>query len=88
MLPWQRWSRSIGKGRSKVWWSRVYGYSAPCERIEIVEAAHPVPDDAGMKAARRMLDYVSDLTKEDEVLCLISGGGSALLSLPLDGIKP
>ena len=64
-----------------------YGYSAPCERIEIVEAAHPVPDDAGMKAARRMLGYVSDLTEEDEVLCLISGGGSALLSLPLDGIS-
>ncbi len=64
-----------------------YGYNVPCERIEIVEAAHPVPDAAGQEAARRMLDYVKDLTEEDEVLCLISGGGSALLSLPLDGIS-
>ncbi|WP_316862881.1 glycerate kinase [uncultured Cohaesibacter sp.] len=63
-----------------------YGYNVPCERIEIVEAAHPVPDDQGLLAARRMMDYVSDLSEDDEILCLISGGGSALLSLPLDGI--
>jgi glycerate 2-kinase len=64
-----------------------YGYAVPCDRIEIVEAAHPVPDAAGMDAARRMLDRVGGLTAEDTVLCLISGGGSALLPLPLDGLS-
>ncbi|WP_096172915.1 glycerate kinase [Cohaesibacter sp. ES.047] len=64
-----------------------YGYNVPCEHIEIVEAAHPVPDAAGQEAARRLLDYVQDLNEDDEVLCLISGGGSALLSLPLDGLS-
>jgi hydroxypyruvate reductase len=64
-----------------------YGYVVPCDRIEIVEAAHPVPDAAGMDAARRMLDLVGGLTADDTVLCLISGGGSALLPLPLDGLS-
>lgn len=63
-----------------------YGYAVPCERIEIVEASHPVPDQAGMDAARRMLDLVGNLQADDTVLCLISGGGSSLLALPLDGI--
>ena len=60
-----------------------YGYAVPCERIEIVEAAHPVPDEAGLRAAQRMLDLVRGLTADDLVLCLISGGGSSLLPLPL-----
>lgn len=60
-----------------------YGYAVDCRRIEIVEAAHPVPDAAGEAAARHMLDLVGGLTADDLVLCLISGGGSALLSLPL-----
>jgi len=64
-----------------------YGYAVPCARIEIVEAAHPVPDAAGLAAARRIKDLVSGLTADDTVLCLISGGGSALLPLPLDGIS-
>lgn len=64
-----------------------YGYNVPCEQIEIVEASHPVPDHAGLFAAQRMLDLVSDLSADDVVLCLISGGGSALLPLPLDGIS-
>ncbi len=63
-----------------------YGYAVPCDRIEIVEAAHPVPDSAGQNAARRMLQLVSDLTADDLVLCLISGGGSALLPAPPAGL--
>lgn len=64
-----------------------YGYAVPCERIEIVEAAHPVPDEAGLRAAQRMMALVRGLGPEDTVLCLISGGGSALLPLPLEGIS-
>jgi hydroxypyruvate reductase len=63
-----------------------YGYAVPCDRIEIVEAAHPVPDAAGLAAAQRMLALVSGLTADDLVLCLISGGGSSLLPLPLPGL--
>jgi glycerate 2-kinase len=63
-----------------------YGYAVPCQRIEIVEAAHPVPDAAGMQAAQRMLKLVSGLSEDDLVLCLISGGGSALLPLPAPGL--
>ena len=63
-----------------------YGYSAPCERIEIVEAAHPVPDAAGLTAAQRMLALVHGLTADDLVICLVSGGGSALLPLPAAGL--
>ena len=55
-------------------------------RIEIVEAAHPVPDAAGQAAAERILAMVQGLTENDLVLCLISGGGSALLTLPADGL--
>ena len=64
-----------------------YGYQVPCERIEIVEAAHPVPDQAGLDAAQRLLQLVQGLSADDVVLCLISGGGSSLLSLPLPGIS-
>ena len=63
-----------------------YGYAVPCDRIEIVEAAHPVPDAAGMRAATRMLELVGNLNEHDLVLCLISGGGSALLPLPAPGL--
>ena len=63
-----------------------YGYDVPCKRIETVEAAHPVPDAAGETAARRMLDMVKGLTEDDLVVCLISGGGSALLSAPGPGL--
>ena len=64
-----------------------YGHGVKCDRIEIVEASHPVPDDAGTKAAARMLQMVQGLTKDDLVVALISGGGSALLSLPVDGVS-
>ena len=63
-----------------------YGYAVPCERIEIIEAAHPVPDAAGEAAARRLLSLVQGLTADDLVLCLISGGGSSLLALPMPGL--
>jgi glycerate-2-kinase len=63
-----------------------YGHAVPAGRIEIVEAAHPVPDAAGERAARRILDLVAGLGPDDLVLCLISGGGSALLSAPLPGL--
>lgn len=63
-----------------------YGYAVPCQRIEIVEASHPVPDAAGLKAAERMLEVVKGLRADDLVLCLISGGGSSLLPLPAPGL--
>jgi glycerate 2-kinase len=64
-----------------------YGHGVgPLKRIEVVEAAHPIPDAAGQKAARRILDLVKGLGPDDLALCLISGGGSALLSLPAPGI--
>lgn len=64
-----------------------YGYAVPCRHIEIIEAAHPVPDAAGLNASKRILDSVSGLTQEDQVIVLISGGGSALMPLPADGIS-
>ncbi len=64
-----------------------YGHAVPCDRIEIVEAAHPVPDEAGRAAAARILDQVQNLSADDLVLCLSSGGGSALLSLPAPGVS-
>ena len=64
-----------------------YGHGVgPLSRIEVVEASHPVPDAAGEAAAARILDLVRGLGPDDLVLCLISGGGSSLLSLPAPGI--
>jgi hydroxypyruvate reductase len=63
-----------------------YGHRVPCRRIEIVEAAHPVPDAAGLAAAGRIWNLVQGLTEEDLVVCLISGGGSALLATPAAGL--
>jgi len=63
-----------------------YGHALPTRRIEVVEAAHPVPDEAGLAAARRILAMVQGLTEDDLVVALISGGGSALLTLPAEGI--
>ena len=68
-----------------------YGHTPPRpaglpERIEVVEAAHPVPDAAGLQAAERILQLTQGLTADDLVLCLISGGGSALLTLPAEGM--
>ena len=64
-----------------------YGHGLPTKRIEVVEASHPVPDAAGSDAARRILQLVQGLGADDLLLCLISGGGSALLALPAPGLQ-
>lgn len=64
-----------------------YGHAVPCRHVEIVEAAHPVPDAAGEAAARRILELVQGLGPDDLVLALISGGGSSLLALPAPGLS-
>jgi hydroxypyruvate reductase len=64
-----------------------YGYGRPCQGIRIVEAAHPVPDQAGVDATRQMLDLVTGLAPEDTVLALVSGGASALLCAPAQGLS-
>ena len=63
-----------------------YDHAVTCQHIEIVEAAHPVPDEAGRAAAARMLELTQELGPDDLLLCLISGGGSALLALPAPGL--
>ncbi|MCV2882778.1 glycerate kinase [Actibacterium sp. XHP0104] len=64
-----------------------YGHGRPLQGIEVAEAAHPVPDEAGARATRRMLDLLAGLGPDDFVLALISGGGSALLTAPAEGIS-
>ncbi len=64
----------------------AYGHAVRCERIEIVEAAHPVPDAAGRAAAARLLERVHGLGADDLVIALLSGGGSALAALPGEGV--
>ena len=63
-----------------------YGYAVPCERIEIAQAAHPVPDEAGLLASRRLAGKVTGLTADDLVIALVSGGGSSLLVAPAPGL--
>ncbi len=64
-----------------------HGQAAECGLVEVLEASHPMPDDLGEKAARRMLEAVEGLAEEDRVIALISGGGSALMTLPAEGIS-
>lgn len=64
-----------------------YGHHLPTRKIEVIEASHPVPDAAGLAGSRRILASLKDLTADDLVLCLISGGASALLPLPLEGLE-
>ena len=64
-----------------------YAHGAPTERIRVVEAGHPVPDDAGEVAARDIMQLVSSLQRDDLLLALISGGGSSLLSLPVPEVS-
>lgn len=63
-----------------------YGHAVPCQQIEIVEAAHPVPDAAGETATKRMLAMVEGLEEQDQVIALVSGGGSALAAAPALGM--
>lgn len=86
-------SAAMAAAFEKAWRGKVeglvvtrYGYSVPTKHIEVVEAAHPVPDVAGQTAASRMLQLVQGLTKDDLVIALMSGGGSSLLSLPALGL--
>jgi glycerate 2-kinase len=64
-----------------------YGFGSACKHIEIIEASHPVPDAAGLVASKRLLETVSGLTADDLVIALVSGGGSALLPSPPDGMS-
>jgi len=64
-----------------------YGHGADCRWIDVIEASHPVPDDAGVAAAAEILQSVSKLSADDTVVCLISGGGSSLLCLPAAGVS-
>lgn len=64
-----------------------YGHAVPCRRIKVVEAAHPIPDEAGQAAAERLIGMVRGLSEHDLVLCLLSGGASALLAAPSAGIS-
>jgi len=82
------------EARTQDWLERLeglvvtrYQHGVDCERIEIIEAAHPVPDAAGEVAARRVLELAQGLTEDDLLLCLVSGGGSALLALPAEGVS-
>lgn len=85
---------SMAQELEKVWQGELtglvvtrYGHTATCQRIEVIEAAHPVPDSAGREVATRIFNLVTGLTADDVVICLLSGGGSALLSLPAAGIS-
>jgi len=81
---WERWPGDLARLSGLV--VTRYGHGAATRRIEVVEAAHPVPDAAGEAAAQRILDMVGGLTADDRVLVLLSGGGSALLALPAPGV--
>lgn len=63
-----------------------YGYGAPCRNIRVMEAAHPVPDAAGLRASEALFGAVDGLTEDDLVVALVCGGGSALLPAPPDGL--
>jgi len=64
-----------------------YGYAVDCQNIEIVEAGHPIPDINGQNATLRILQKLAGLSEDDLVLCLLSGGGSSLLTLPTEGLS-
>ena len=85
---------AMAKAVEDNWWGPLsglvvtrYEHGADCRSIEVVEAGHPVPDAAGLEAAQRILGLVSGLTEDDLVLCLMSGGGSSLLTVPAPGVS-
>ena len=63
-----------------------YGYAAPCKYVDVLEASHPVPDDAGLVASTALFDAVRDLSADDLVVSLVCGGGSSLLPSPPEGL--
>ncbi len=80
----EAWARAGGTCEGLV--VTRYGHAVPTRTVEIVEAAHPVPDEAGLRAAGRILTLAREAGPDDLVVCLMSGGASALLSLPADGV--
>src|SRR5919112_2858587 len=80
----EAWARTGGTCEGLV--VTRYGHAVPTRSIEIVEASHPVPDEAGLNAARRILALAGEAGPDDLVVCLMSGGASALLSLPAEGV--
>ncbi len=64
-----------------------YGYACPCRHVQVLEAAHPVPDQAGLAASQALFDAADGLTSDDLVVALVCGGGSALLAAPADGLE-
>jgi len=80
----EAWARTGGTCEGLV--VTRYGHAVPTRSVEIVEAAHPVPDEAGLRAARRILTLAQEAGPDDLVVCLMSGGASALLSLPAEGV--
>ncbi|WP_201863114.1 glycerate kinase type-2 family protein [Microvirga soli] len=80
----EAWTRAGGTCEGLV--VTRYGHAAPTRSVEIVEASHPVPDEAGVNAARRILALAQQAGPDDLVVCLMSGGASALLSLPAEGV--
>ena len=86
---WQKLLRSNGPQESNLSGIVItrYAHGLPLKNIKCIEAGHPVPDDAGEDAAREIYESVGALGEDDLLLCLISGGGSSLLSLPADGLE-
>ncbi len=86
-------SARMAQAVEKVWQGHLegavvtqYGYAVACERIEVMEAAHPIPDEAGLIAARRMMELAASAEENDLLLFLFSGGGSALMVMPVNGL--
>jgi glycerate 2-kinase len=82
----EAWATNKQAGRLEGLVVTRHGHAVPCERIRIVEARHPVPDQAGQEAAQQILDLARGLGPQDQLVCLVSGGGSALLTLPTAGL--
>ncbi len=84
---WQKPSNGCGPTHSKASWSARHGPVAACQTFKILQSAHPVPNEAGLFASAALIDAVHGLTKDDLVIALVSGGGSALLPAPPEGFS-